>query len=158
MTAALVVLMALGLVAAVGYPLWRGVEKDALSVLADELVVQDGVAYTDADELALDRALGRVGGDAEAVTMADVDLEEELERWVAAMRRQRRPVPPAAVEAAVPQPVATAAGTCLQCGRAYDAGDRFCAHCGASLIQACPNCGHAYEAGDLFCSKCGQKL
>jgi hypothetical protein len=140
-----VVLMALGLVAAVGYPLWKGVKEDALPAVTAELVVQDGVAYADQDELALDRALGRVSGESEAVTVADVDLEEELERRVAALRRRRGAV-------------STAAGSCPQCGHAYDAGDRFCAHCGASLVQACPNCGHTYDAGDLFCSKCGQEL
>jgi hypothetical protein len=158
LTALLVMLMALGLIAAVGYPLWRGVQGDALSTFAAELVVQDGVAYTDADELALDRALGRVGGEAEDVTVADVDLEEELERRVAALRRQRRAVPSSAKAAIASQSVAMDAGNCPQCGHAFDAGDRFCVRCGASLIQACPHCGHAYEAGDLFCSKCGQKL
>jgi hypothetical protein len=158
LTALLVMLMALGLIAAVGYPLWKGVREDAPPTFAAELVVQDGVAYTDPDELALDRALGRVGGEAEALTVADVDLEEELERRVAALRRQRRAVPSSARAAIAPQPAAMAAGNCPQCGHTYDAGDRFCVRCGASLIQACPNCGHAYEAGDLFCSKCGQKL
>jgi hypothetical protein len=140
-----VVLMALGLVAAVGYPLWKGVKEDALSAVTAELVVQDGVAYADQDELALDRALGRVSEESEAVAVADVDVEEKLERRVAALRRQRRAVP-------------TAAGSCPQCGHTYDAGDRFCAHCGASLVQTCPKCGHTYDAGDLFCFKCGQEL
>ncbi len=132
MTAALVVLMTLGLAAAVGYPLWKGVKENALPAFAAELVMQDGVAYTDPDELVLDRALGRVGGKAEAMTVADVDLEEELDRRVAALRRQRRAVPTAPAVTA-PQPAATAAGNC-------------------------PQCGHPYDAGDLFCSKCGQKL
>ena len=132
MTAALVALMALGLAAAVGYPLWKGVKENALPAFAAELVMQDGVAYTDPDELVLDRALGRVGGKAEAVTVADVDLEEELDRRVAALRRQRRAVPTAPAVTA-PRPAATAVGNC-------------------------PQCSHPYDAGDLFCSKCGQKL
>lgn len=148
MTAVLVALMAVGLVAAVGYPLWKGVKEDALPAFAAGLVMQDGVAYTDPDELALDRALGRVG-EAEAVSVADVELGEELERRVAALRRQQQTVPTIA---------AATAGNCPQCGHPYDAGDRFCVRCGASLIQACPNCGHPYDAGDLFCSKCGQRL
>jgi len=85
LTALLVMLMALGLIAAVGYPLWKGVKEDALPTFVTELVVQDDVAYTDAAELALDRALGRVGGGTEAVTVPDVDLEEELERRVAGL-------------------------------------------------------------------------
>lgn len=131
MTAVLVAFMALGLATAVCYPLWKGAKEDALPTLAAELVVQDGVAYTNRDELALDRALGRVGGEAEAVTVADVDLEGELERRVAALRRRRRAVPAVAVAAS--QPAATAAGNC-------------------------PQCSHPYDAGDLFCSKCGQRL
>ena len=149
MTAVLVALMALGLAAAVGYPLWKGVREDALPSLSGGLVVQDGVAYSDPDELALDRALGRAGGESPVVTAARVDLEAELERQVAALRQQRRIAPPAA---------APAAGDCPQCGQAYDAGDRFCVRCGASLVQACPNCGHPYDADDLFCSRCGQTL
>ena len=158
MTAVLVILMALGLLAAAGYPLWKGVKEDALPVFAAELVVQDGVAYTDADELALDRALGRVGGEASAITVTDVGLEEDLERRVTAFRGQRRAVPAAAAVATTSQPATMAGGNCSHCGHAFDAGDRFCVRCGASLIQACPHCGHAYDAGDQFCSKCGQQL
>lgn len=132
MTAVVVFLMALGLAAAVGYPLWKGVEEDALPAFAAELVVQDSVAYTDPDELALDRALGRVGSEAEAMTMACVDLEEELERRVTALRRGR-PTAPAPTAAMVAQPAIAAAGNC-------------------------PQCGHSYDPGDLFCSKCGQRL
>jgi hypothetical protein len=98
-----------------------------------------------------------VGDKAEAVAVASVDFEQELERRVAALRHRRRAAP-AAVAATVSQPAAVAAGDCPQCGHSYDADDRFCAHCGAALIQTCPNCGHSYDAGDLFCSKCGQGL
>lgn len=157
MTIVLVVLMALGLVAAVGYPLWKGVTEERLPAFAAELLVQDGVAYSDADELALDRALGRVRGDAKAVAVADVDLEEELEGRVAALRHQRQPAA-VSTPVEVSQVAVTAAGNCPQCSHAYDPGDRFCVRCGAALVQACPNCSHPYEAGDLFCSKCGQKL
>ena len=90
MTTVVVALMALGLATAVGYPLWKGVKADALSASAAKLVVQDGVAYVSPDELALDRTLGRVGGKAEAVAMASVDFEQELERRVAALRHRRR--------------------------------------------------------------------
>ncbi len=149
MTAVLVALMALGLIAAAGYPLWKGVKQTALPAFAAELVMQDGVAYADPDELALDRTLGRLEGQGHAVAVTDITLEAELDRQVAALRGRRRTIPQAA---------ATAAGNCPQCGHAHDAGDRFCVRCGASLIQLCPNCGHTYDADDLFCAKCGQKL
>jgi hypothetical protein len=150
LTVVLVILMALGLAAAVGYPLWKGTAEESLPAFAAELLMQDGVAYTAADELALDRALGRVRGSADAVAVADVDLEAELEQRVATLRRQRQ-------AAAAATPVA-AAGKCPQCGQTYDPGDRFCVRCGASLTQLCPNCSHPYDTGDLFCSKCGQNL
>ena len=53
---------------------------------------------------------------------------------------------------------------CPSCGRAYQAGDRFCAGCGGELPKSgvvaatCPSCGAALREGDQFCSKCGQVL
>lgn len=157
MTAVLVALMAVGLATAAVYPLWKGVQENARPAFTAELVMQDGVAYSDPEELALDRALGRLAGESQAVTVADADLEEELERRVAALRHRRPSVPASAVASAA-QPAATVGGDCPQCGHAYNVGDRFCVRCGASLVQACSNCGHPYDAGDLFCAKCGQKL
>ena len=56
--------------------------------------------------------------------------------------------------------------TCPDCGKAYQAGDRFCVRCGADLPQQevtaagriCPSCGAVLRPGDLFCSKCGHRL
>jgi len=156
LTAVLVALMALGLVAALGYPLWKGVEVDAAPAAATELVTQDGVVYADPQELALDRALGRVKGEAKAAVKASLDIEEELERQVAALRRQQAASTDTAGTAS--QPAATSAGSCPQCEKPYDAGDRFCVRCGASLIQICSNCGRPYNQDDQFCARCGQKL
>jgi uncharacterized OB-fold protein len=55
---------------------------------------------------------------------------------------------------------------CPACGRAYEAGDRFCVRCGTDLPQdkptedgrICPSCGAALRPGDLFCSRCGHRL
>jgi uncharacterized OB-fold protein len=55
---------------------------------------------------------------------------------------------------------------CPACGRAYQAGDRFCVRCGADLPQeeakvggrVCPSCGAGLRPGDLFCSHCGHRL
>jgi membrane protease subunit (stomatin/prohibitin family) len=151
LTALWVALMALGLAAAVGYPLLKGVKEEALPAFAAESVVQDGVTYTNPDDLALDRALGRVGREGEAVTVARAGLEEALEQQVMALRRQRQAAP-------VADATRISARNCPQCGQSHDTGDRFCARCGALLIQACPNCGHAYHEGDLFCARCGQRL
>jgi hypothetical protein len=143
--------MALGLVAAVGYPLWRGAKEEFGPAATVDLVVQHGVAYTDPDELALDQALGRVGGEAEAATSVAetaLDLEALLEQRVANLRQRSGPAPAPA----------SAGPRCPQCGAGYDPEDAFCVRCGASLSQVCPNCGHPHDADDLFCSRCGQKL
>ena len=55
---------------------------------------------------------------------------------------------------------------CPQCGRAYQAEDRFCVRCGADLPQeraavdgrVCPSCGAGLRPGDVFCSRCGHRL
>lgn len=54
--------------------------------------------------------------------------------------------------------------SCPSCGRAYEAGDRFCVGCGTALpaVEAapstCPSCGATLREGDQFCSKCGHNL
>jgi predicted RNA-binding Zn-ribbon protein involved in translation (DUF1610 family) len=54
--------------------------------------------------------------------------------------------------------------SCPSCGRAYQAGDRFCVGCGAALPEvtpatpACPACGAALREGDRFCPKCGHEV
>jgi hypothetical protein len=54
--------------------------------------------------------------------------------------------------------------SCPACGKAYQAGDRFCVRCGAGLPepgpagQSCPSCGADLHKGDLFCPKCGRSV
>lgn len=55
---------------------------------------------------------------------------------------------------------------CPACGRAHQAGDRFCVGCGSSLPQGnsafegpvCPSCGILVREGDRFCARCGYGL
>lgn len=55
---------------------------------------------------------------------------------------------------------------CPACGKRYQAGDRFCVHCGGGLPQAqaaagklaCPSCNAAMRQGDRFCAKCGHRM
>lgn len=153
--------MALGLVAAVGYPLWKGGRENFGPAAAVDLVVQDGVAYADPEELALDRALGRVGGEAEeaaVVAPAALDLEALLEQRVTTLRQRSGPAPTPAAVAESPSTPASEGGKCPQCGTTFDAGDAFCVRCGSSLSLACPNCGRPHDADDLFCARCGQEL
>jgi uncharacterized OB-fold protein len=54
--------------------------------------------------------------------------------------------------------------SCPSCGQTYQAGDRFCVGCGATLAEvapaapACPACGAVLHEGDRFCLKCGHNL
>ena len=48
------------------------------------------------------------------------------------------------------------AGTCPDCGRAYQPGDAFCTACGAPLANLCPQCGAPRRSDDRFCARCGQ--
>ena len=49
--------------------------------------------------------------------------------------------------------------TCEKCDATMEAGQRFCAKCGAPVNNAvCPTCGKKVRAGDLFCSSCGSRV
>ncbi|MFQ5859394.1 MAG: zinc ribbon domain-containing protein [Anaerolineae bacterium] len=101
---------------------------------------------------------------------ADVreDLEREIEREVAALRRsrlaetaERRPTRREAPKPAHGLRAAEVDGkpiTCHSCGGRVRAGVSFCAHCGVSLALTCPECGRPVQAGDRFCSRCGGQL
>ena len=49
-------------------------------------------------------------------------------------------------------------GRCRACGVESGPGKRFCADCGAPLIQSCPSCGEEVESGQRFCGECGTPL
>lgn len=96
-------------------------------------------------------------------------FEAEVERAVAARRKAAPSDPEAQMEAAIAahrQGVVRASAAapggpaCAQCGTPAQAGDRFCAKCGAGLAQtaACVQCGTLIQTGDRFCGKCGAKV
>lgn len=96
------------------------------------------------------------------------DLEQEIEREVAALRRR------APTEAGEEQPAQRPrrerervpaadrsdreVSTCPTCGETVRAGAQFCTHCGASLIPTCPECGVVVAPDDRFCRSCGAQL
>lgn len=52
-----------------------------------------------------------------------------------------------------------AAKVCPSCGSIVDISAKFCAECGASLVErVCPRCGKKVGAGAKFCAECGSKL
>lgn len=96
------------------------------------------------------------------------DLEEEIEREVAALRQARpaelvkaEAVTQPAVEPAIEPEVGAIEvefTTCYACGGRVRVGARFCTHCGVALTMACPTCEAPVMVGDRFCSRCGAKL
>ena len=70
---------------------------------------------------------------------------------VSALRATRRPVDAA-------RPDGAGASTCSECGHLVQAGNRFCAHCGAKRALSRLNCDGAVEPEDRFCGTCGQML
>jgi predicted amidophosphoribosyltransferase len=79
--------------------------------------------------------------------VTDGDIEEAVRR----LRRGRKPQGQRGL-------------SCPSCGRAYQAGDRFCVGCGSALpavdaaAATCPSCGATLREGDQFCAKCGHNL
>ena len=108
------------------------------------------------------RRLDRLTPEAEAA------FDAEIEQAVARMRGDAaQPVAPdlaAAVEAEIASLIKHAAPpaglklACPDCGQPYQAGDVFCAACGASLSATCPQCGAFHHPGDAFCTRCGAAL
>ncbi|MBR3881578.1 MAG: DUF805 domain-containing protein [Mailhella sp.] len=49
---------------------------------------------------------------------------------------------------------------CINCGKAFARGDRFCGNCGHPYPQPprCPSCGKVLTEDSLFCTSCGAKL
>ncbi len=113
----------------------------------------------------------RILQELDRLMQADVreDLEQEIEREVAALRRAHqvetgemrpatsRPVMPAA-PAPPPSEIDKDTIACPACGGRVRAGAKFCTYCGTPLAVACPECGHAVSSDDRFCSHCGAGL
>ncbi len=119
-----------------------------LAVAAGPVVI-DGVAYDSEEEWAVDRAMRRAGdGEPRPRTYrGQAELEADIEKGVAALRRRRR------ADRAVPR-----RPLCPRCGKPFQAGDQFCARCGEAHPSLCPQCGERHKPGDRFCTCCGTML
>ncbi len=114
-----------------------------------EALVAEGITYSGEDEWAIDRALGKAGhGEPmRRVESTQQDLDAEIERRVAALRAERREARTRSRRI-----------VCSACGKAFQAGDRFCARCGEPHPSVCPQCGERHHPDDCFCTRCGAPL
>jgi len=151
MSLAIVFVLAVAAVVYVAYPLFRqGIAHQLMPLGATpSTVVIHGVAYESEEEWAIDRALGKAEeGELTASPFQwQAELADEIERWVAAIRAERKKARLAAKRL-----------VCPECSKPFQAGDRFCARCGAPHPRVCPRCGERYGEGDLYCVHCGAAL
>ncbi len=138
-------------VAYVGYPLLAGRDKRQplrLTVEADTVTIA-GVAYGSEEEWAVDLALDKAddGVPAAEAGPSPEEIDIAIERRVASLRKQRKE-----------QQAAPKRAVCPQCGKPFQAGDHYCARCGAPHPNVCPRCGERHRPGDLFCARCGMAL
>lgn len=171
------VLVILGLLAAIAYPLVRGSSGEEEEIPQDpyleELLSKKEATYSALKELEFDYGTGKLSEEdyaelrdeykAKAVAiLRDIDEAEEgdsidsqIEHAVEELRVSART--PKRRAAAVAETV------CTQCGVSNDLGDKFCSGCGELLAEepkgnVCRNCGLDYQKGDKFCSGCGEAL
>jgi hypothetical protein len=132
-------------------PLFRraGPGPEALMPVTAEAFVADGVAYRSEDEWAVDRALDKTGDGEPGIRahQARLDVDGEIEQQVAAILTERREARAGSKRV-----------LCPNCGKPFQAGDRFCARCGESHPNTCLRCGERHRLGDRFCTRCGTAL
>ncbi len=174
----LAILLVAAALLAVAYPILAKAPNAKAATTAtetlDELLAQRDAAMQALRELNFDHRVGKISDEDFAIfeaslkheaaqalraldeweAQADDDLEQDMEREIAARRSQ----------------LTTGARVCPSCGRPAADDDKFCAICGAPLAQApapvtvsveepsCPKCGRRAEPGDRFCAGCGQAL
>jgi hypothetical protein len=164
----LIVLMVIGAVAIVAYPLFQPPQvtvPEANHPVLENLVSQRDAMYAAIKDLENEHASGKLS-EADYRSLRAryearaISLMQELDRIVATLPR---PASDDAIEREVARLRRAAAKegvlVCPQCGMPYAAEDVFCAKCGASLRGVrCPSCGKRAAVGDKFCRQCGTAL
>jgi RNA polymerase subunit RPABC4/transcription elongation factor Spt4 len=182
MLIALSILLILGVLAALAYPVLQQARSRGTPVAATsaeeslaELLAERDAAFQAIRDLHFDHDLGKISDEdvatyetslkmhaAESLRRldawedsADDSLGHLIERQVSARR--------AALSRGDSRP-------CPECGRLVAARDQYCTGCGAALAPAaqpaaavqpgrkCPSCGRGVSADDRFCPKCGHSL
>lgn len=175
MTILIAVLLGIGALILVGYPLFKrklepeGPFEDFVDDERQKLVSEKDSALSALKELDFDYQTGKLDDEdyhhlrdryrAKALTLLkEVDetaraesFEKEIERGALTSREEE-----------VAEVVKTEGAnklTCPYCGEKYSPGDKFCPECGTDLgALSCSTCGAEYEKGDKFCPSCGQAL
>lgn len=171
------VLVILGLLAAIAYPLIKGSSSEEDEELPQdpylqELVSKKEAAYSALKELEFDYGTGKLSeedyqelrdqykakavsilkeiDEAEARDSIESQIEQAVEELRLGTKSSRRE------EKLAPEVV------CSECGVINSLGDKFCSGCGEPLTKpkanVCAECGLDYQKGDKFCSGCGATL
>ncbi len=173
------ILVILGLLAAIAYPLLKGSsyqEEDEFSnnPHLQDLLSRKEETYSALKELEFDYGTGKLSEDdyqelhsrykAKAVSiLKEIDgaekedsIESQIECAVEELRNGKSS--PSSKKA--PK---SSAVFCQSCGQSNELGDKFCSACGQALKnnsqkRVCSTCGFTLEKDDKFCAGCGEAL
>ena len=116
-------------------------------------------------DLDFDHQLGVVSDEDYPVLRAQLLAEAAQARTAVELDTAEKETLDAQIEAAIlarrsPAAKTAATGnlTCRHCGEPLDAGDKFCAICGAQTADFCPQCDRRIDPDDKFCAGCGLNL
>ncbi|MBU2602780.1 MAG: zinc ribbon domain-containing protein [Actinobacteria bacterium] len=179
------VILALSVVAFVGYPLLKGAqagedEEQPLSVEFEDLLRRKESTYSALKELEFDFKMGKLSdrdyGEIDARYREDaleiLEAIEEAEKGPSSVgsgakrrakstgrqaesRPSASPRPKPAKATTIGRTAATV--TCADCGRENPPGSRFCASCGVDLEEA-PTGAGAVGSDQLVCDECGRDV
>lgn len=168
MTYLAIIVMMLMAFAVVGWPLispsrrnWLRPDGDSRS---DDLISKRDAAYQAIKDLDFEYELGNLSESDHTILRQRYrsDAAAALQKLDAADEGARSGHTPSATSAASSgEPTmgsSQAAVICASCGTQSEAGDNYCAGCGAEVGRSCRNCASPAHASDRFCAACGTPL